>query len=129
MPSTTRTAKEAADSIGCSVSQIAKSLVFRVRSDQRPLLVIASGGHRVDEARIAAAIGNAVDAQYVRERTGFSIGGIPPVGHREPLQVLLDETLKDQEILWAAAGTPFAVFPVTPSELQSMTHGTWIPLA
>jgi prolyl-tRNA editing enzyme YbaK/EbsC (Cys-tRNA(Pro) deacylase) len=122
----TRTAAEAAAAIGCEVAQIAKSLLFRAATSGRPVLVIASGPNRVDEARVAALIGEPIgraDAAFVREKSGFAIGGVPPVGHATPPEVLIDETLLRLDTLWAAAGTPNAVFRLTPDELVSLTGG------
>ena len=121
----TRTADDAAAAIGCQVAEIAKSLVFRAVSG-RPVLVVASGGHRVDEKKIAALIGEPIaraDADFVREATGFAIGGVPPVGHRTTPIVLIDETLIAFEAVWAAAGTPNAVFRLTPADLVELTGG------
>jgi prolyl-tRNA editing enzyme YbaK/EbsC (Cys-tRNA(Pro) deacylase) len=126
LPASTRSAAEAAQAIGCRVEQIAKSLVFRGLSTDRPILAIVSGANRVDEGRLAELIGEAVakaDAEYVRQRTGYAIGGVPPVGHPEPLACLLDEDLFHYDVLWAAAGTPRAVFRLTPGELQRVTGG------
>ena len=130
MPQTTRTAADAAKAIGCEVAQIAKSLVFRVGDD--PLLVIASGTNRVNEAALASAIGAAItkaDAEFVRERTGFAIGGVPPVGHRTAIRTLIDEDLLRFERIWAAAGTPNAVFELSPAELPRITGGLVIRVA
>ena len=121
----TRTAEDAAAAIGCKVAEIAKSLVFRAASG-RPVLVVASGGHRVDEKKIAALIGEPIaraDADFVREATGFAIGGVPPVGHRTTPIVLIDETLIAFTAVWAAAGTPNAVFRLTPADLIELTGG------
>lgn len=126
MPDSTRTAAEAAAAIGCTVAQIAKSLVFRGAQTGAPILVIASGVNRVDTARLAALVGEPVekpDADYVRERTGFVIGGVPPLGHSEPIRTIIDRDLLAFEDIWAAAGTPRAVFRLTPGELVSMTGG------
>ena len=128
----TRTAQEAADSIGCSVSQIAKSLVFREKETDRPILVIASGSNRVDVLKIRKSTGlklGRADGNYVKKRVGFAIGGVPPVGHIEPLETILDPDLKKYEVIWAAAGTPFAVFQLKPSDLESLTKGKWIDLS
>ncbi len=122
----TRTADEAAAAIGCTVAEIAKSLVFRSASG-RSVLVVASGVNRVDEKKVAALIGERIgraDADFVREATGFSIGGVPPVGHAIAPIVLIDETLMGFETIWAAAGTPNAVFRLTPAELLALTGGT-----
>jgi len=123
---TTRTAAEAAAAIGCQVGQIAKSLVFRGKQSQRPILVIASGPNRVSEANLGELVGEAVerpDADYVRQRTGFAIGGVPPVGHLETLLTFVDEDLLRYEDIWAAAGNPHAVFKLSPSDLVRMTGG------
>jgi prolyl-tRNA editing enzyme YbaK/EbsC (Cys-tRNA(Pro) deacylase) len=119
----TRTAPEAAAAVGCELGAIVKSLVFRGASGE-PLLALVSGDNRADEGLVADAIGEAVerpDAAYVREVTGYSIGGIPPVGHPAPLRVVLDEDLFRFETVWAAAGNPHAVFPITPAALAQAT--------
>jgi prolyl-tRNA editing enzyme YbaK/EbsC (Cys-tRNA(Pro) deacylase) len=129
LSSSTRTAKEAAESIGCTVSQIAKSLIFRDKATDTPVLVIASGTNRVDVKKIKAATGinlGSADADFVRHHTGFAIGGIPPVGHTSPLKTFIDEDLLSYDRIWAAAGTPFAVFPLTPADLDPLTGGTWL---
>lgn len=126
MASTTRTAAEAAAALGCAVAQIAKSLVFRTRQGHDPVLVIASGANRVDEKRLTALVGESVekaDADYVRQVTGFAIGGVPPIGHSTPLKTFLDEDLLKYETLWAAAGTPHAVIQLTPAQLCAVTSG------
>jgi prolyl-tRNA editing enzyme YbaK/EbsC (Cys-tRNA(Pro) deacylase) len=126
MPASTRTAQDAAQALGCEVAQIAKSLVFQTKTTHRPILVIASGAHRVNEKRLAEFVGEPVErasADFVREQTGFAIGGVPPVGHAHPLQVFLDEDLLRHEATWAAAGTPYAVFRLTPAELDRITIG------
>jgi prolyl-tRNA editing enzyme YbaK/EbsC (Cys-tRNA(Pro) deacylase) len=128
---TTRTSAEAAQQIGCSVGQIAKSLVFRAEPSGRPVLVIASGSNRVDEARVEAALGERLgraDAAYVRERTGFAIGGVAPLGHAEPPVIFIDRDLLQYAEIWAAAGSPFAVFPLTPADLLRMTGGRVIDI-
>jgi prolyl-tRNA editing enzyme YbaK/EbsC (Cys-tRNA(Pro) deacylase) len=123
---TTRTAADAAAAIGCTVAQIGKSLVFRGAGSNRPVLVVASGVKRVDEAKVAAAVGEPIaraDADFVREATGFAIGGVPPVGHKETPIVLIDESLMSFGEIWAAAGTPNAVFRLTPADLVALTGG------
>ena len=130
--SSTRTAQEAADSIGCSVAQIAKSLVFRETTSDLPILVIASGTNRVDVKKIEQATGlklGKADGTYVKATVGYAIGGIPPVGHKAPLKTILDPDLKKFDIIWAAAGTPVAVFQLKPADLQPLTNGIWIELA
>jgi len=126
LPDSTRSAAEAAAAVGCEVAQIVKSLVFRAQETGRAVLVLASGAHRVDEKRIAELVGEPIgkaDAGFVREQTGYAIGGVPPVGHaREPV-TLVDEDLLRLERIWAAAGHPNAVFGLTPPELVAMTGG------
>jgi prolyl-tRNA editing enzyme YbaK/EbsC (Cys-tRNA(Pro) deacylase) len=132
LSSSTRTAQEAADSIGCEVAQIGKSLVFRDEETDLPILVIASGSNRVDLSTIEKVTGlklGKADGKFVKEKVGYAIGGIPPVGHIFPLQTLLDNDLKKYEVVWVAAGTPFAVFQLSPDDLDSLTNGRWIYLA
>jgi len=132
LPGSTRTAREAADSVGCQVAQIAKSLVFRNKANGDPVLVVASGTNRVDLRKIRTATGlklGRADGNYVKEKVGFAIGGIPPAGHSRPLETILDPDLKQYEVIWAAAGTPFAVFQLKPADLQPLTGGRWIELA
>lgn len=127
LPSSTRTAVEAAAAIGCSVEQIAKSVLFRTVRDKEPVMVIASGVNRVNEARVADLVGEPVekaDAAYVREKTGFVIGGVPPIGHAEPIRTIIDEDLLKLDALWAAAGTPNSVFKLSAASLLEMTGGT-----
>jgi prolyl-tRNA editing enzyme YbaK/EbsC (Cys-tRNA(Pro) deacylase) len=122
-----RTAPEAAAAVGCEVAQIVKSLVFRGRTTGRGVLVLASGSNRVDLSRVEALIGEPVekaDAEFVRRATGFAIGGVPPLGHPEPLLAVVDEDLRRFVRIWAAAGHPSAVFALTPDELVAMTGGT-----
>ncbi len=126
LPASTRSAQEAAQAIGCRAEQIVKSLVFRTRQSDRPILVLASGPNRVDEARLAALVSEPVgraDADFVRQRTGFAIGGVPPLGHAERLETFIDEDLLRYPELWAAAGTPHAVFKLTPADLARVTTG------
>ena len=122
----TRTAADAAAAIGCTVAQIAKSLVFRAEASGRAVLVVASGVNRVDEAKVAAILGEKIgraDADFVRAKTGFAIGGVPPVGHSEPSPTLIDEALFAFAEIWAAAGTPNAVFRLRPADLLQLTGG------
>jgi len=121
-PEGTRSAAEAAAAVGCEVAQIAKSIVFRAGA--RPVLVIASGANRVDMAKVEAAIGQRVqraDGAWVRDATGFAIGGVAPVGHATPPIVLLDEDLLALDPVWAAAGSPTHVFRSTPAELMRIS--------
>ena len=126
MSATTRTAADAARAVGCEVGQIAKSLVFKGASSHQAVLMITSGANRVNESALAQLLGEPIlkaDAEFVRQTTGFAIGAVPPVGHRQPLTVLIDEDLFHYPDIWAAAGTPRAVFKLTPQELQNITGG------
>jgi len=126
LQTTTRTSADAAQAVGCRVEQIAKSIVFRGGQTNQPILVIASGANRVNEKKIETLISEPMgkaDADFVRQRTGFVIGGVPPVGHLEKIQIFIDEDLLNYEEIWAAAGTPNAVFKLTPSDLIKMTGG------
>ena len=128
---TTRTAAEAAAAIGCAVSQIAKSLVFKTARSEQPVLVIASGTNRVDENRVAALLAEEIghqrierpDAAFVRDRTGYAIGGVAPIGHADPPLVVIDADLFAHETIWASAGTPNSVFELTAAQLLDMTGG------
>jgi prolyl-tRNA editing enzyme YbaK/EbsC (Cys-tRNA(Pro) deacylase) len=122
MPQATRSAAEAAAACGCSLGQIVKSLLFRGATSGKPYLLLVSGANRVNEQGVAEVIGEALrrpDANDVREVTGFAIGGIPPLGHRTPLITFMDAVLLDYDLVWAAAGTPDAVFPVAPARLAA----------
>ena len=124
MSQSTRTAEEAAAACGCAVGQIVKSLVFRGKETGKPYLLLVAGSNRVNEKAVGKIIGEALvrpDAQYVRDITGFAIGGIPPLGHASPLATYIDRDLLSHEVVWAAAGTPECVFPVSPVELQQKT--------
>lgn len=125
-PAGTRTAEDAARAVGCSVAEIAKSLVFRRQGSDRPVLVIASGANRVDEAKVAALVGAAVErasGRWVRETTGFAIGGVAPVGHAVSPIVLVDAALMGFARIWAAAGSPRHVFATTPADLVRLSGG------
>jgi prolyl-tRNA editing enzyme YbaK/EbsC (Cys-tRNA(Pro) deacylase) len=122
----TRTSADAAAAIGCDVAQIAKSVIFRALGSDHPILVIASGANRVDEKKIEAALGQKIgkaDATFVRERTGFAIGGVAPIGHTGPVRVFIDRDLQQYSDIWAAAGSPHAVFCLSPADLQRLTGG------
>jgi prolyl-tRNA editing enzyme YbaK/EbsC (Cys-tRNA(Pro) deacylase) len=124
MPGSTRSAAEAAQAVGCGVEQIAKSILFKAGQSGKAILVVTSGTNRVDEKKVRDLIGEPVkkaDADFVRAQTGYAIGGVPPLGHANPLFILVDEDLLKYQEIWAAAGTPFAVFKLTPSELVQMT--------
>ena len=127
LDASTRTAPEAAAAVGCELGAIVKSLVFRGRSSGDPVLVLVSGDNRADEARVEAVIGEPVgraDADWVREVTGYAIGGIPPVGHPSPVRTVVDADLLRFDEVWAAAGTPRAVFPVALRALVDAAGGT-----
>ena len=123
-----RTSAEAAAAIGCSVAEIAKSIVFRGRNSGSAVMVVASGDNRVSEVKVAALVGQPLgraDADFVRAATGYAIGGVAPFGHAQPCQVLLDEDLQRFAVVWAAAGTPYSVFPLSPAQLQQLTGAGW----
>ncbi len=123
---TTKTSADAAGQIGCSVAQIAKSLIFRARQSNRPVLAIASGVNRVDERALESLLGEKIgkaDAEFVRDKTGYAIGGVAPVGHAVPPVTFIDEDLLKLETIWAAAGTPFAVFRLKAADLVRLTGG------
>ena len=122
----TRTSAEAAARVGCAIGQIVKSLIFRGLKTNKPVLVLTSGANRVDEARLSQYTGEPMgraEAEFVRAVAGFAIGGVPPVGHLQPMETYLDEDLLQYPTIWAAAGTPNAVFELTPKTLQKMTLG------
>ena len=132
LPASTRTAAEAAEAVGCEVEQIAKSIVFRGEESSDAVLVIASGGNRIDERRVEERFGEPVrmaTPDFVREATGFVIGGVPPCGHLRPLRIFVDEELLGHDEIWAAAGTPHALFRLTPAELLKLTGGTVVRVA
>jgi prolyl-tRNA editing enzyme YbaK/EbsC (Cys-tRNA(Pro) deacylase) len=118
-----RTAQEAADALGIAVGQIAKSVVFRRKLDEAAVLVVTSGDKRVDERKVAAIVGavGRADAEFVKARTGFTIGGVAPVGHLEPPVLLIDRELFRFGEIWAAAGHPNGVFRLSPDELAKLT--------
>ena len=131
MPASTRTAVEAARAIGCDVGQIAKSLIFRCRESGTAVLVVASGPNRVNPTRMAEYVGERIelaDAGFCRQATGFAIGGVPPVGHTRALPTFIDKDLMQLAEIWAAAGTPHAVFSVSPADLVRITKGRVVPV-
>jgi len=122
----TRSAADAAAAIGCELAQIVKSLIFKTSKTGRAVLVLASGVNRVDESLIRAELGEKLgkaDADFVRESTGFSIGGVPPFAHHQELPIFIDQDLLAHSSLWAAAGTPNAVFEISPTELIEASGG------
>jgi prolyl-tRNA editing enzyme YbaK/EbsC (Cys-tRNA(Pro) deacylase) len=132
MPGSTRTAEDAAAACGCAVGQIVKSLVFKGRTSGKPYLLLVSGANRVDEKGVAGVIGEPLtrpDAQFVRDVTGYAIGGIPPIGHDRPLATYFDRDLLQYDVVWAAAGTPESVFPVAPALLAEKSGASVISVA
>jgi prolyl-tRNA editing enzyme YbaK/EbsC (Cys-tRNA(Pro) deacylase) len=126
LPSSTHTAAQAAAAIGCSIGQIAKSLVFRTAPGMEPVLVVASGANRVNEKKIRTILGQAVemaDAAFVLQATGFAVGGVPPFGHPASITTILDRDLMEWDFLWASAGTPHAMVRLRPDELKRLTGG------
>ena len=122
----TRTAQEAADQAGCELGQIVKSLIFRGKISSKPILVLTSGPNRVNEKLISEYAGESIgkaDADFVRAVTGYAIGGVPPFGHIEPMETYLDEDFLKYTTIWAAAGTPKAIFELKTEDLQKMTNG------
>jgi prolyl-tRNA editing enzyme YbaK/EbsC (Cys-tRNA(Pro) deacylase) len=128
-PEGTHTAQDAADAIGCPVAAIVKSLVFTL--DDEPILVLVSGANRVDTDALGARLGGTLgkaDARTVKQATGYSIGGVPPLAHPAPLRTVIDEELLALEVLWAAAGSATAVFPLAPDELVRLSGGEVLPV-
>jgi prolyl-tRNA editing enzyme YbaK/EbsC (Cys-tRNA(Pro) deacylase) len=131
LPVAARTSKQAADALGVEVGRIAKSLVFRASHSARAVLVIAAGDRRVDEARVAGMLGEPIERatpEFVREHTGFAIGGVAPVGHPRPLATFVDASLRRFETVWAAGGTPHCVFPIAPAALVAAAGGREIDI-
>jgi len=132
LPQTTRTAQNAADAIGCEIGQIVKSIILRTKMSSRALCVLTSGTNQVDEKKVERWIGEPIkmaDPDFVKNATGFSIGGVAPVGHSNPIITLIDEDLLNYAEIWAAAGTPNAVFRLTPMELLRITRSIAIRVA
>lgn len=126
LSASTRTADEAAEAVGCEVAQIVKSLVFRTKGNNKPILILVSGINRVNEKTIESQIGDKIlkaDADFARAETGFAIGGIPPIGHKKIIDTFIDEDLLKFKEIWAAAGTPNAVFNLESKDLESLTTG------
>ncbi len=132
LPGSTRTSAEAASAVGCGVEQIAKSLVFQGKTSGKPIMVIASGSNRVSEKKLRHLVLEPVkkaDAEFVRLHTGFAIGGVAPLGHPHPIDIYIDQDLLRYDQIWAAAGTPHAVFKLAPSDLILMTKGKPVNIA
>ena len=131
LPDSTRTAVDAATAIGCELGQIAKSLVFAHGETEQLVLVIAAGDRNVDTAKLASATGaepSLANPKMIKRELGYPIGGVPPVGHARKLPTLLDESLRRFELLWAAAGSPHAVFSISVTDLHRLTGGSWSDL-
>lgn len=132
LSASTHTAIDAAKTIGCDVAQIMKSLLFCTEKTKQPVLVLASGINRVNEKTIARSVGEKIvkaDAHFTRDMTGFAIGGVPPIGHKQTItHIFIDEDLLQYKTLWAAAGTPNAVFSLSSSDIESLTHGKVIAI-
>ena len=124
----TRTSAEAAAAIGCSVAEIAKSIVFRGKNSGQAIVVVASGDRRVSVPKVEAQLGEPLvraDPEFVRAATGYAIGGVPPLGHAQATKVLLDDGLRRFDVVWAAGGTPFSVFRIGPARLRDVTGAPW----
>ena len=127
-----RTSQQAADALGITVGQIAKSLVFRAAQSGRAVLVIAAGDRRVDEAKIASRLGEPIERarpEFVREHSGFAIGGVAPLGHAQAMVTFIDSSLRRFNEVWAAGGTPHTVFPIAPADLLRIAAGTELDVA
>jgi len=133
LATSTRTATDAASSIGCNLSQIVKSLIFKTKDTCRPVLVLAAGSNKVNEKQITSYVGETIvkaDADFTKEVTGFAIGGVPPIGHRNKIDLIfIDQELMSFDNVWAAAGTPNAVFCINSKDLLSLTNGRIIELS
>ena len=131
LPASGKTSAEAAAGLGCSVAEIAKSIVFRRLTDDAAVMVVASGANRVDEQKVAALVGpmGKADAKFVKERIGYAIGGVCPIGHLGKTVMLIDEDLMQLASVWAAAGHPHAVFNLTPQQLLAMTGAPVVDVA
>lgn len=125
-PDSTKTAQQAANSLGCSICQIAKSIIFQTKDSQKPILVIASGSNRINEKLIGNLVGEEIikaDADFVKNHTGFVIGGVPPYGHKEKIITFIDRDLQNYDFVWASAGTPNSVFKTNLDEIQKNSSG------
>lgn len=125
-PKLTRTAKEAADALGCQIEQIAKSIIFKTKKNQKPILVIASGPNRVNEQKIKLILGEEIEkanADFVKEKTGFVIGGVPPWGHKEKIITFIDKDLEKYATIWASSGKTNSVFELSFEDLIKNSHG------
>jgi prolyl-tRNA editing enzyme YbaK/EbsC (Cys-tRNA(Pro) deacylase) len=131
LAASTRTAAEAATTIGCNIDQIVKSIVFKTTKTNTPILVLASGKNHIDENRLALELGEDIirpDGKYVKTVTGYPIGGVPPIAHKQPIRTLIDADLLALDEVWAAAGTPNSVFKLLAKDLPQLTSGQVISL-
>jgi prolyl-tRNA editing enzyme YbaK/EbsC (Cys-tRNA(Pro) deacylase) len=127
----TGTSQEAADALGVPLGQISKSLVFYVVATLEPILILVSGANRVDKTKVGEYLGQKIKTagpEFVLEKTGFTVGGVPPVGHKTPLKTLIDKDLQQYSTVYSAAGSDHALFPISPSLLQGLTKGEVIPV-
>ncbi|MBQ4850347.1 YbaK/EbsC family protein [Pseudoalteromonas sp. MMG012] len=132
LPYSTRTAFDASQALGCDIAQIAKSLIFKNRDSGEPVLVVTSGKHAVCKDKVFTATGielDKADAKFVKEKIGYAIGGVPPVALNKQVITILDNELKNYDVIWAAAGTPNAVFELKACNFNLLTQGVWIELA
>jgi len=132
LPQETRTALQAAKAVGCHLGQIAKSLVFKIKKTGQPILIITSGKNQVDEEKIAKKFGLTLElakAEFVKAKTGFTIGGVPPIGHSTTIKTFLDKDLFAYQTIWAAGGHPKTIFKLTPEELKRITQGQIIKVS
>ena len=132
LPAAVHTAQLAAEALECAVGQIANSLIFRDRNNDQAVLIMCAGDRRVDLKKVRHETGidlGKADAAFVRQQTGFAIGGIPPVAHANTLRCLLDSSLQRHDLVWAAAGTPESIFCLSPQQLQLITDGAWLDIA
>lgn len=132
LPASTRSAMDAAMAIGCTLGEIAKSIIFRTQGHQQPVLVIASGANQINSQSIENALGESIelpDGKWVKQTLGFAIGGVPPIGFSIPFPVFIDQDLLQYDTIWAAAGTPNAVFCLPACELVNLTGGQIMDLS
>lgn len=131
LPDSTRTSSDAAKAVKCSIDQIAKSMIFKTKSTNRPILIIASGGNRVNEKALRKFVPEKVSMaspDFVKETTGFIVGGVPPAGHTTQIETFIDKDLMKFKEIWAAAGTPYSIFKLTPQQLVDITNGKVIDI-
>ncbi len=131
LPDSTRTSKEAANALGCNLNQIAKSIVFKGKKSEEIILVIACGSNRINEKKVSALLGEPIkkaSADFIKEKTGFIIGGVPPIGYNIQLKIYLDEELLNLKEIWASAGGSFSIFKLTPPFLKEITNAEFVDI-